>query len=79
MIDKAESEELLQTCLQNKAILDNIENISILLELLTNLPLTIKQAVAFINENKTTVADYIYIYQSSNKDLIKLLSKNFGD
>jgi NB-ARC domain/Tetratricopeptide repeat len=67
-----------------------IENSNVLIEddtkklvrHLTNLPLAIKQAAAFINQNKITISDYLEVYESSgssDRNLIELLSINFED
>ncbi len=50
-----------------------------LLDLLTHLPLAIKQAAAFMNENTISTSDYLDVYESDNEQLIKLLSKDFED
>ncbi|RFU27453.1 hypothetical protein B7463_g8883, partial [Scytalidium lignicola] len=64
MMDEAESKELLRISLQNKAILNDTESALMLLKLLTNLPLAIKQAAAFINEKQINIATYISIYET---------------
>ncbi|KAN0102737.1 hypothetical protein V8E51_011050 [Hyaloscypha variabilis] len=53
-----------------------------LVRYLTNLPLAIKQAAAFINQNKIPISNYLELYESSalsDQALIELLSINFED
>jgi tetratricopeptide (TPR) repeat protein len=57
----------------------NDKDVLKLLDLLTNLPLAIKQAAAFLNENSMSISEYVRIYQSSDEELIELLSENFED
>ncbi|KAH7158310.1 hypothetical protein DER46DRAFT_626845 [Fusarium sp. MPI-SDFR-AT-0072] len=55
----------------------DIEIANGLLDFLADLPLTIKQASAYINNTGISIARYLQYYQSSDKRLIKLLSKDF--
>ncbi|KJZ71092.1 hypothetical protein HIM_09511 [Hirsutella minnesotensis 3608] len=50
-----------------------------LLELLSNLPLAIKQASAYMNENQISTTEYLTIYESDEDETIYLLSREFED
>jgi len=56
------------------------DTLNTLLDYLADLPLAIRQASAFMAKQQTiTVRMYLNFCQSSDKELIKLLSKDFGD
>ncbi|KAF4632131.1 hypothetical protein G7Y89_g5991 [Cudoniella acicularis] len=76
---ESDSLRLLETSLINKGIVVAEGGAKKLVILLTYLPLAIKQAAAFINQQQTTISDYLGIYESSNQELIELLSKDFED
>jgi tetratricopeptide (TPR) repeat protein len=50
-----------------------------LLQVLTYLPLAIKQAAAYINEQQESIDGYLEICRSSDQELIQLLSEDFED
>ncbi|KAF5122371.1 hypothetical protein E5D57_012848 [Metarhizium anisopliae] len=50
-----------------------------LLDILADLPLAIKQASAYMTETGITTARYLYHYRSSDKNMIRLLSRDFED
>lgn len=50
-----------------------------LLEQLAFLPLAMSQATAYINNKGITVADYLMLLKEQETDVVKLLSKDFGD
>ncbi|KAI3326449.1 kinesin light chain 1 [Xylariaceae sp. AK1471] len=78
-MDSAEATKLLRTGL-NKSQISDTESTKCLLNFLTNLPLAIKQASAFIASNTNiTVSLYLEFCKSSNADLIDLLSRQFED
>jgi hypothetical protein len=76
---ETESLELLETSLTGKRLTKDRDSTTRLLELLTYLPLVIKQASAYINENQISTTRYLEIYQSDDDELIYLLSKDFKD
>jgi len=76
---ETESLELLETSLAKKEYTKDRDSTTRLLELLTNLPLAIKQASAYMNENQISTNEYLEIYQSDDDELIYLLSKDFED
>jgi hypothetical protein len=78
-IDNTKSKELLQQNVYKKKLIDNNISIKKLLNLLTNLLLTIIQATAYLNTNGYTIAEYLRIYQKSNNNVIRLLNKDFQD
>lgn len=54
-------------------------DLSTLANALENLPLALVQAASFIKSNSISPRRYLEIYQSSDKDKIKLLSQDFED
>ena len=78
-MDDKESRELFSHSLQNKQLLKDNAGVIKLLELLVNLPLAIVQAAAYLNENTTTIAQYLQIYEESSDGFIQLLSEDFED
>ncbi|KAF3763152.1 hypothetical protein M406DRAFT_347016 [Cryphonectria parasitica EP155] len=50
-----------------------------LLKELTYLPLAITQAAAYLNSTQVSIADYLQLLRSTEKDIIKLLSREFRD
>ncbi|RDW69812.1 hypothetical protein BP6252_08832 [Coleophoma cylindrospora] len=73
-----ESLALLERSLLNKKLVTK-NGAAQLLELLTHLPLAIKQAAAFISERQISVDKYLNLCTSSDQNLIQLLSENFED
>lgn len=54
-------------------------DLSALANALENLPLALVQAASFIKSNSISPHRYLEIYQSSDKDKVKLLNQNFED
>ncbi|KGQ02680.1 Kinesin light chain [Beauveria bassiana D1-5] len=75
---RAESAKLLYWGLDESQI-DDTMSTNALLDFLTDLPLAVKQASAYMAERNMSTARYLGHCQSSNKTLIRLLSKDFGD
>lgn len=50
-----------------------------MLVLLTQLPLAIAQAAAYINENRTTSSDYLTLLDCQEQAIIELLTEEFED
>ncbi|KAK4653773.1 hypothetical protein QC762_0087050 [Podospora pseudocomata] len=50
-----------------------------LLEFLTNLPLAIRQASAYMAKEQISTARYLKLCKSSDEDMVKLLSSHFDD
>jgi hypothetical protein len=78
-MDDTESRELLRRNVYEKQLVDNDSSMTKLLGLLTHLPLVIMQAAAYLNANGYTIAEYLRIYQDSNDNIIRLLSRDFQD
>jgi tetratricopeptide (TPR) repeat protein len=76
---ESDSQRLLETCLIRKGLLAEIDAARKLLDLLTYLPLAIKQATAFINQKQMSILDYLGIYESDDQELVELLSADFED
>jgi len=70
---------LLEANLIDKSLVAEIDAAKKLLNLLTYLPLAIRQAAAFINQKQMSIYDYLGIYESDDQDLIELLSEDFED
>ena len=80
-LTEKEAEKVLSTRLlsDNQYLLEDDQVVHAFLDMLAFLALAIVQAVAFINKNKTTLADYMSVYRDSEEDAIELLSKDFED
>jgi hypothetical protein len=61
-----EATGLLKKSLINKDKVEDIKNVSQLLNTLTYLPLAITQAAAYINIYKTSIAEYIQVFNDAN-------------
>ena len=77
-MSRPEAIEMLQGNLKESQMRDAVSTAS-LLDFLADLPLAIKQASAYIAKTGISTAQYLSHCQSSNKDLIRLLSKDFED
>jgi len=71
--------KLLETSLAEKQMMCNSGSTTQLLDLLTDLPLAIRQASAYMNENQMSTATYLEIYRSGDDEMIHLLSEDFED
>jgi hypothetical protein len=78
-MNEGDAQELLQTSLIDKSLIGGKDVIAKLLDNLTHLPLAIKQAAAYMNENTMSVLDYLGVYEANDEDLVYLLSKEFED
>jgi tetratricopeptide (TPR) repeat protein len=84
VVDVTEMEEdmaaqLLKKCLINTDLTWKPQDMSKLLSQLTCLPLAIVQAAAYINENATSLAEYLALLSEQEEDVIDLLSEDFED
>lgn len=77
-MSRNESLELLAKDLEESQINDS-KSTNALLDLLADLPLAIKQASAYMATTSMSTSKYLSRCQSSDKTLIQLLSKDFGD
>ncbi|KAI1086172.1 P-loop containing nucleoside triphosphate hydrolase protein, partial [Rostrohypoxylon terebratum] len=77
-MENDEATDLLRAGLKENQIRD-AESTTRLLEFLTNLPLAIKQASAYMSETDMSVSKYLQHCQSSDKTMVKLLSQGFED
>ena len=77
-MEMAEAQKLLENSLDSPLIGDT-GSATRLLDRLANLPLAIKQASAYMNENQISTTVYIEIYESDNEEMIYLLSREFED
>ncbi|SPJ92435.1 uncharacterized protein FTOL_13721 [Fusarium torulosum] len=71
-----ESVRMLQQNMNDRQVSD-VENANDLLDFLTDLPLAIKQASAYMDNTGISIARYLQHCRSSDKRLIELLSKDF--
>jgi hypothetical protein len=70
---------VLSKSLINQRLLNNHQDTINLLKQLTFLPLAIVQAAAYINENGTTLSDYLSLLDDQEQNVINLLSEDFED
>ncbi|KAI5464983.1 hypothetical protein BGZ63DRAFT_482666 [Mariannaea sp. PMI_226] len=74
-----EAKGFLQKSLIKKDQVQEDDLVDELLQKLTCLPLAIAQASAYINKNKTSIREYLRIFQNTNQDMVELLSCGFHD
>ncbi|KAL6414269.1 kinesin light chain [Ilyonectria robusta] len=77
-MSRAESVKLLHQHLTVEQTRDT-KSTTDLLEVLTDLPLAIKQASAYMDQTQTTTTRYLELCRSSDANLVELLSKDFDD
>nr|CDP26075.1 Putative kinesin light chain [Podospora anserina S mat+] len=77
-MSRDEAFKLLQKGLKGDQIRDTASTIA-LLEFLTNLPLAIQQASAYMAEKQISTTQYLGLCKSSDEDMIELLSRDFED
>lgn len=70
--------EFLNTNLKEEQVGDTATG-EALLRFVWNLSLAIRQGSAYISKNQITVAKYLGFCQSSDKDMVEILSKDFED
>jgi len=69
--------EVLRKTLLQTDLLSDKSTITRLLDTLGCLPLAIAQAVSYINNNDISIAEYIELCESSEDDIIEVLSEDF--
>jgi len=71
---------MLKELLVRPRLLDDPDTTAILLKRISCLPLALVQAAAYINENDLhTIKDYLQLWDSTEEDIIELLSEDFED
>jgi tetratricopeptide (TPR) repeat protein len=75
---KAEARQLLARRTTRQALLNDEAAVDVLLETLAGLPLAIVQAAAFINQNNTSVSEYVSLLQHAGTNA-ELFSEQFED
>ncbi|GFF73934.1 hypothetical protein IFM53868_01196 [Aspergillus udagawae] len=78
-MDEKAATQLLQKYLINPDLVNNRHDTAVLLAELTNLPLAIAQAAAYINENGITLGCYLSLLAEQEEEVIALLSEEFED
>jgi hypothetical protein len=78
-MSRDDSQKLLETSLLEKSLMGGQDVILKLLDNLTHLPLAIKQATAYMNQNTMSVSDYLKLYEEDGEELIYLLNTEFED
>jgi len=78
-MDLSDSQKLLEISLIEQGLIEEQDVTTKLLDNLTHLPLAIKQAAAYMNENTMSASNYLKIYEESDEELIYLLSEEFED
>lgn len=76
---EAAATQLLKNSLVNSDLMDDAQNVTALLAALTCLPLAITQAIAYINANEITLADYVSFLGEKEEETIEILSEGFED
>ncbi|KAI5456159.1 hypothetical protein BGZ63DRAFT_96455 [Mariannaea sp. PMI_226] len=74
-----EATRLLETSLIDKNQLQHENVVTELLEMLTNLPLAIAQAAAYMNINQVSIKEYLRLFRNTDQDAIELVSSRFRD
>ncbi|KAL7910460.1 P-loop containing nucleoside triphosphate hydrolase protein [Trichoderma velutinum] len=77
-MSQSEAMNMLQKGLPAHQMSDS-QSLQNLLEFLSNLPLALKQASAYMTKTGIKISQYLEYCRSSDENLIKLLSKNFDD
>ncbi|KAI9151499.1 Nephrocystin-3 [Paramyrothecium foliicola] len=72
-----DAKKLLCKSLLRQELLSDVDATKELLQLLGFLPLAIIQAVAYINENDTTIEEYTSLYNESEAEVMEILSEDF--
>jgi hypothetical protein len=75
-MDETVAVELLQKCLVDLDLVNNKRDTTALPTQLAYLPLAIAQAVAYINEDKIALSDYLSLLEEQ-EEVIDLLSEEF--
>ncbi|KAJ3493401.1 hypothetical protein NLG97_g4753 [Lecanicillium saksenae] len=78
-MDRDEALQMLRQTIGESSQAYDDSNANTLLDLLADLPLAVKQAASYIAKTGTSVGRYTKHCQSSDRTLIKLLSKGFED
>ncbi|KAE8358207.1 kinesin light chain [Aspergillus caelatus] len=76
---RQETINLLEKSLVRKNPSDNSETVVNLLTELEYLPLAITQAAVYINTNKSSISEYLYLLKKTEQDAVALISTDFGD
>lgn len=78
-MDREEAERFLERSLTRKELLHDQTVTRELLNELTNLPLAIAQAAAYLNAMQISIRDYLSLLRNTEQDTISLLSREFRD
>ncbi|RDW56930.1 hypothetical protein BP5796_12997 [Coleophoma crateriformis] len=74
-----DASSFLKSSLGKKQLLETEETITKLLGELAYLPLAISQASAYLNKNQLPIRKYLDLLQSTEQDLVSLMSREFYD
>ncbi|KAI1439327.1 P-loop containing nucleoside triphosphate hydrolase protein, partial [Annulohypoxylon stygium] len=78
-MSREESFEMLKKYVKQESQWHDIKSTTELLDLLTDLPLAIRQASAYMSKNGIPTTRYLRYCRSSDKDMVELLSEDFQD
>ncbi|KAI0145536.1 hypothetical protein GGR57DRAFT_506731 [Xylariaceae sp. FL1272] len=78
-MSQEEATEFLKKTLINQELLRDKAAADELFRELTNLPLAIAQAAAYLNRNMISIREYLSLLNGTQQDLVSLLSRNFRD
>ncbi|KAF4461891.1 kinesin light chain [Fusarium albosuccineum] len=75
----AEGTSYLEKSLRQQDLLQDKQAVADLLGALTYLPLAIKQATSYMNENELTIMEYLDLFHNTDGSQVELLSSEFPD
>ena len=78
-MDQEEAQTFLKKSLTRNELLQDHTAVTDFLEKLAFLPLAIAQAVAYLNVMQISISEYLSLFQSTEQDIINLLSWEFHD
>ncbi|KZF26958.1 FabD/lysophospholipase-like protein [Xylona heveae TC161] len=78
-MNEDDAKQFLHSEILNKTILQFEEAQAALLHHLAFLPLAIRQATAYINENDTSLSEYLELLEGTEEEILEVLSEDFED
>lgn len=78
-MSRQDAADFLGKSLIRKELLQDNAATTELLDELTCLPLALAQAAAYLNENRLTLAQYLWLLKNTEQDIISLMSREFRD
>ncbi|KAF2149847.1 TPR-like protein, partial [Myriangium duriaei CBS 260.36] len=75
----SEARSVFEISLERTDLLDDSASVTKLFNELAHLPLTMTQAAAYLNNNPITIAEYLQMLRRPEDNLVKRLSRGFGN